>query len=528
MSDVSGAMEHVLGCGGGAKESDLASIEESLQPLWRVLPKDGYGRIERRMLRYLVYRHFMRQSSLLVRGFEQTPPVNSSDWASAEILSQRVPAFVESVLGHKSTQGFDLRDAAYVVAALDRLVFESEDALLEEAYQEQGWQPGEPLSPRSLELVLLEYTLRWLVGTNPLGDRMLQIDKVIATTAIPHWPEVVLFVKGEIKSNNRARQLAARVGTGVMSPRYSLGDVHQIVGRIVKGFALFWRSECDVMQEALVRMDTRGTGRVPLSEFYARTLGGEWRFSESESYLRDMGVLDETSAWRGKQVIIPNYIQAASNCMVTGPHYLLCCQGSCGDILAEIEAGTGGPTASPREIFALLQNISAPTTVFDEEATVLSRSQRSQQEEIAAAPGGQVPGPRRLFAQWLHYVFPRECPFPHRAGAVKLLTPGEYQEDYLVTTSEIESHVISARPHNDTNITVPETEWMSQWSTEEELIADYTRHLRSPWWRSGKALGGLAAALSTAAAFRTRLVGLGGKSTTAPDGLPFYGKTHLI
>jgi hypothetical protein len=528
MSDVSNAMEHVLGCGGGAQESDLASIERSLQPIWRVLPKNGHGRIERRMLRYLVYRHFMRQSSLLVRGFEQTPPANASDWASAEILSQRVPAFVESVLGHESEHGFDLRDAAYVVAALEQLVFDSEDALLEEAYREQGWPAGEPLSPQSLELVLLEYTLRWIVGDNPDGVFVLQTNKSMATTVIPHWPEVAIFVKGEIKAYDRERQRAARAGTGAMSLRYSLGDVHQIVGRIVKGFASFWRSECDWMQEALVRMDSRGTGRVPLSRFYSGTLGGEWRFSESESYLRDMGALDETSAWRGKEVIIPNYIQAASNCMVTGPHYLLCCQGSCGDILAEVEAGIGGPTASPGEIFALMQNISVQTTVFDEEATVLSRPLRSQLEEIAAAHGGQVPVHGRLFAQWLHYVFPRECPFPHRAGTVKLLTPGEYQEEYLAAASEMESHVIGARPHDGVNATVPEAEWMSQWSAEEELIADYAGHLRSPWWRSWKALVGLAAALTTAAALKKGLVCLGGKSATAPDGLPFYGKAHLI
>ena len=36
----------------------------------------------------------------------------------------------------------------------------------------------------------------------------------------------------------------------------------------------------------------------------------EWRFGESEEYLRQLGALDETSPWIGKQVMIPNYLQA--------------------------------------------------------------------------------------------------------------------------------------------------------------------------------------------------------------------------
>merc|ERR1719293_349132 len=101
-------------------------------------------------------------------------------------------------------------------------------------------------------------------------------------------------------------------------------------------------------------MDTHSTGRVPLSKFYSSTLeDGQWRFGESESYLRELGALDETSAWRGKQVIIPNYIGAASNCLVATPHYLVCCEAPCEGLLGEIEAAIGAPVASPQEILSL-------------------------------------------------------------------------------------------------------------------------------------------------------------------------------
>ena len=55
------------------------------------------------------------------------------------------------------------------------------------------------------------------------------------------------------------------------------------------------------MKEALVERDTHATDRSPLSDFYSMTLDGGHRVTESGSYLRDGGSLDEILARRGKQ-----------------------------------------------------------------------------------------------------------------------------------------------------------------------------------------------------------------------------------
>ena len=73
--------------------------------------------------------------------------------------------------------------------------------------------------------------------------------------------------------------------------------------------------------------------------FYASALETEWRFGESEAYLQELGALDDTSAWYGKEVIIPNYIQGTSNCIVATSHYHVCCLNICEEILQEIEDG---------------------------------------------------------------------------------------------------------------------------------------------------------------------------------------------
>merc|ERR1719291_635717 len=112
------------------------------------------------------------------------------------------------------------------------------------------------------------------------------------------------------------------------------------------------------MKAQLIAMDTHHTGRVLLSKFYGTSLDTEWRFGESEPYLRDLGALDESS-WRGKQVIIPNYIQAASNCIVSSRHYRVCCANDCEDLLGEIEAKIGAPTAEPETILGIVGNLTS-------------------------------------------------------------------------------------------------------------------------------------------------------------------------
>merc|ERR1719181_484688 len=128
----------MLGCGGQATAKKVASIRKTLEPMWRTIPKVS-DRVDRRSLRYLVHRYFMQTSSLMIRGFEPTRPTNESHWGAADILSQMVPAYVESVIEsqHTTQNGFTLQDATDMVVTLDQLIFDSESHVLEGVYKEQ-------------------------------------------------------------------------------------------------------------------------------------------------------------------------------------------------------------------------------------------------------------------------------------------------------------------------------------------------------------------------------------------------------
>eukprot|EP00930_Biecheleria_cincta_P056225 TRINITY_DN4238_c0_g3_i1.p1 TRINITY_DN4238_c0_g3~~TRINITY_DN4238_c0_g3_i1.p1 ORF type:complete len:577 (+),score=101.70 TRINITY_DN4238_c0_g3_i1:76-1806(+) len=483
-TEIRNAVGEALGCGGHVTEENIEAIERGLTPIYRTLPKNVNGRIDRKSLRHIAHRYFNEKSSLVIRGFEPSRSVNDSSWGSAEILSEKVPGYVEAVLEarHVNQHAFDVRDAAYVVATLEQLVFDSEGALLTKVYERQHKPLHRHLDVQGLHQILEHYLVHWLMGDDQQGIDVLLANRSLLETSFPHWDLLVKFANGEMKALDFDRMhtpLSANNnghrGGNAMMQQYSFDDAHGIVGSITKSFASFWESECIEMKESLFVMDPRREGRVPLSKFYGTGLDAEWRFGESEAYLRDLGALDETSS-RGKQVIIPNYIQAASNCIVTTPHYMVCCHNDCNSIIQDIETAIAAPFAQPDQMLALVKNMSSTTTIDDEVAVQIDGTLKTQLESIAASHGGQVPLHSRLFLQWLHYVFPRECPFPHKTGTVAAVAPLEYSGNYVASEEEMKAHSAlanSSELNTSFGEAQEELQWMSQWSEEEELIAGY-------------------------------------------------------
>merc|ERR1719311_1417966 len=195
------------------------------------------------------------------------------------------------------------------------------------------------------------------------------------------------FVDGRIKSFEFGRRQKEAdtitknsFGKNTFEMRFSYEDAHQVAGGITRSFQSYWQSECDTMKNPLVSMDPHHTGRVPLSKFYNAAINTDWRFGESEAYLRELGALDETSSWLGPQVIIPNYLQATSNCIVSTPHYLICCQNECEGLLDEIEQAIDAPTALPSQIIDVVKSMSQITTLDEDEPPHLSEASKRQLE----------------------------------------------------------------------------------------------------------------------------------------------------
>merc|ERR1719221_93319 len=137
---------------------------------------------------------------------------------------------------------------------------------------------------------------------------------------------------------------------------------------------------------------------------------------------------------------------------------------------------------SSREILAIVGNMTSLVTLDGDFAPELDDSLAVQLQQVAEMHGGKVPLHGRLFAQWLHYVFPHECPFPHKTGSVATLGPTEFGEDFMAQNEDMRKFAKNASAA-DAHLAASREElhWMSQWSEEEEFIVDYSHELRGRW-----------------------------------------------
>lgn len=216
------------------------------------------------------------------------------------------------------------------------------------------------------------------------------------------------------------------------------------------------------MREELVSL-SNGEGRVPLSKFYSYYDDAVFQFTESIDYLRAIGALEEP-AWGEPRVRLANYMSGPSNCIATSAFYSVCCISDCSHLMHEIEGLVKSPIATAAQLLAIVSNMSSSTV---DAPRVLSGNLIQKLGEIASRHDGTIPIHGRLFAQWLHMVFPNECPYPALVEDVKVLSQQWALDDGNVVMSEQERAVLAQ------NAGTARAAWQGKdemtWSEEEVL-----------------------------------------------------------
>jgi len=248
-------------------------------------------------------------------------------------------------------------------------------------------------------------------------------------TNFPSWPSTQTWLRtvqesvmnDEIDGTNRV------YGGGM-----NFEAVTRVLESIIERFGRQQDSECKVISDGLVANEEAHSGRVKLSDFYRGVSG---HFVETKDYLMELGAIEEKRNSNGEleetYVLIPNYLQSISNCLPSSSMYNVCCLNQCEELLRHLENHVGSPTAAPEEIVRIVEalpsaSVGAPRTLPD----VLVERLRQ------VATEGRVPLHGRLFSQWMHHAYPRECPMPAKAGTTRPITA----EDWLRETNTSSWH----------------------------------------------------------------------------------------
>jgi hypothetical protein len=426
------------------------------------------------------------------------------------MLTKLVPSYVRNVLeGKDDASGFSLADAVTLIAVLEHLVLDSSSVLLATLYELFRLNQSVLLPQHKVTKIVKEFLVYWTTGEKPNSAAVKNLDAMEVNRNWVVHASVLALAEGAVRGfmferhgepRNFFRERENGGAWHPLSRTFSFADVQTMVSGIVHTFGAFWAPECEGMKHALVKADESQTGRVLLSDFHTASAGGPWDFSESADYLRELGALDESLGSRGGRVIITNYLQATTNCVIRSPHYRVCCANECEEHMDELETIVGAPDASPEMLLSAVEDISKAwygdedlDPQFNEVSLgnrkpELPSSLRQQLHDISVAHGGKVPLHGRLFAQWLHYAFPHECSYPHKSGTVKAITPEEYGASFKASRKEISGHIqneesLYDRLFDESLSLENDSDFMSQWDHEEELLAEHVG-LKPPWQRS--------------------------------------------
>jgi len=260
--------------------------------------------------------------------------------------------------------------------------------------------------------------------------------------------------------------------------------VDDLVEQIGDQYGQFQNKECHNLKRSLLALEdrsigTNGSGRVRIADFYGSALnGGNWQFVETTEYLAQLGVLDAHDP-KIPRVVIPNYINSPSNCLAGSKYYSVCCINECEDLFDNLESRFQTPAVAPKELIPAVASLSSTTVPANRE---LSSVLVARLGEIARHHGGLVPLHGRLFTQWMHHAYPRECPYPHLSGTVRSQSTTHPGDISVVKSAEM-ADIVEMHKAQHAESAVDNSDECTAWSDHEELYVSGSSPVSgtSPW-----------------------------------------------
>mmetsp|Transcript_58606 Transcript_58606/g.130923 ORF Transcript_58606/g.130923 Transcript_58606/m.130923 type:complete len:550 (+) Transcript_58606:95-1744(+) len=450
---------------GGAGSQQLEKIEGSIWQTYQALPKNEMGHIGPRAVRYLVHNYFAKEHGWLIKGLEpHGHQAEISQVHEVNILQDKAPMLVETLLEaqHKG-RGLSLVDTVAMVATLERLIFDEAILLLQAAYQLNSMTPLESLDERAVHEVMVSYLVLFEMGQKADLDNVdLHLAlKARAAEVSGNWPLLVEFEQDSVQNYLYANKDSRNPFTDMQL--FAFDDTVNIVETMAQGYGKWQNTECQQMKQELMDLDHEGRGLVPLGRFYSQPENAEYHFTETRGYLKQIGALQESSTGE-LHVRIANYMTGPSNCIASSSYYSVCCLNECESLMNELEARVLAPSATPSHLFSLVGNMSSATVDAPRQ---IPTAMEQKLHSIATQHGGTVPLHGRLFAQWMHYAFPNECPYPQIAENASVLTPS-YWEKEKATVSKTERAEL-AEVHAPSQVLVDDAMELA-WTDQEMLV----------------------------------------------------------
>jgi len=384
----------------GHEEDFLRELESDLRPIYVTMQKNEHGSVGFAQARYAIHRLFVEQHGWTIAGLEPWGDSAESSSAPSDALMKWMPRYlvnaIEQLMG---THGVSLRELAVLAATLQDLIHKEAAGRLEELYDMLELPTSGRIGAADSEKVITYYTAMYTSG----GNTTVRTVQDIAERKSGLDRRTVAWLN-DVRHQIMERESQCDAASGECE-KLDFPSATRVVEEIGEKYGPFNDGLCQDLKSTLMRSEDGHTGLVPLSDFYSEGVKGSWNFSETTTYLRELGALDEAKM----SVIIPNYVSSRPNCLTASTIYMVCCRNECEGKLAHLEKKLSTSSAVPSRIIELIEPLLAPQN--------LSQILIDSLDVVASENDGWVSVHSKDFASWMHQVFPRECPRPHAPGS---------------------------------------------------------------------------------------------------------------
>lgn len=441
-----------------ATEDQLHEVEEELRATFKALPKNSRGAVEAPSARYALHRFFVQRYGWNVKGLESEGGMWDSE-SPIQSMGDRVPQKMRELFDHRlGNYGLSLHELAVVAMAIDQMIHTDVPARLKIVYGAYHIQEDDVLNWKQAYDVMHSYMSSFLLGS--YTEHLSQIEVKLNAKTFDRR-----FARAE-GAENLLMEVITQAVPEYPSQNYSFGQIASVMASFGKRLGSFEDKECQVMKNALAKLENRpGSGRVRLGDFYEKS--ELFNFRENSDYLRDAGALDESDPTDPK-VIIPNYLASTSNCVAPSGFYEICCFDECEELMDKIEAKLEAPMATTEAIALMVTSMRSASHAS---SMTLPTGLMDLLQKVANHHGGMVPIHGRLFMQWMHQAFPRECSHPSP-------TPSRYSINYTkdVTDEEKLRYIDIVRQKELDQINEGDAKHQipsSIWSMDEQLVDEH-------------------------------------------------------
>mmetsp|Transcript_94634 Transcript_94634/g.229860 ORF Transcript_94634/g.229860 Transcript_94634/m.229860 type:complete len:481 (+) Transcript_94634:83-1525(+) len=412
----------------GEAAERLLAVEASIRPTYEAFPKNSMGRIPpSEIFSAIVRGYFAKEHGWLLVGL--APPnltPRRSEVHEALVLREAAPGVAAALEElHESDLGLSLGDVVGTIAAIEHLLLDESEALLQGAYILNELSVDDALNKEALDEVLFSFLLLVRHGhphnLTDIGRHRRMKDR--ARTAQDEWRRLEDFSREAVESSGHAAPFA-------------FAAVAKMARGLMLGYGKWQNFECVQMKATLMELaqdaGTKTSGNLAFQRFHGEPKHPSFQFTESLDYLRKYGLLEEPEGGE-PLVLLANYLLAPSNCIASSKHFSICCLNECEALTSDLEQRVQAPVWPVDRLLETVGQIPSSSLAAPRE---LPAALGQELQAIATSHEGAVPLHSAEFRHWLHAVFPNECPLPTASDEAAEEWERHSAESWLATQQE--------------------------------------------------------------------------------------------